>query len=143
MTTTTHPSAVERLAAALDIAMRRNLLVAQRSDAEHPSIADIVVEQGWSDAVRGMAESMLAERFGLDTADPTLAQDIEDGTELRLLREAAKKEPDETSVGVGQRWGDDGWTVSVARWGGPSTVMNGPTLAAAARACRDALEGAK
>lgn len=106
------------------------------------------IDDGWltlSDNGRAqMAAAILA-------ADPTLAQDIEDGTELRLLREALPEgergwgiyishSPERV---VGQ------WDVRVTRdpyFGddsGRRAIAIEGTLAAAARACREALEARK
>lgn len=78
------------------------------------------------------------------TADPDLAQDIEDGAALRRLRSACEA---------------GGWTFSVEPWyamehvgfrvclysrrGGSYTESTGPTIAAAADACRVALEASR
>lgn len=129
VTTTTHPSAAERLAASLHEAAPKN-------HAPGPLIRSIC--QG-SDAHLPQATAILA-------ADPTLASDIEDGTELRLLREAL---PERWYMSVGDFSGS--WTVGASddaifydRFDDtPNVQGTGPTLAAAAKACREALEATR
>lgn len=100
----------------------------------------------------GVRDANLAYARDLLAADPALAQAIEDGTELALLREA---------LPVG--WADPlitfqfyrfeaemSWSVGVQDCDAPEDAMGlahrsgyGPTLAEAARACREALEARK
>ncbi len=78
-------------------------------------------------------------------ADPTLAQDIEDGRALRELREALPDEWDDPLLTIQwYRWeGGPRWTVSPQDAAAEPSSVNragrGPTIAAAADACREAL----
>lgn len=101
-------TAAERLAAALADE-------AYQSDASHADIA--------------RATRILA-------ADPTLAQDIEDGRALRELREAL---PAGGYRFVEVRRAEDGEVAVTFYESGGEVIGYGPTIAAAADACREAL----
>lgn len=118
MTTTTHPSAVERLAAAL---------------FQAPDICPGDCENG---------EHRAADAAAILAADPTLASDIEDGTELRLLR-AALDDGEGTEVELSEDPSDDSSVRWMVRFLDAGQYGMGPTLAAAAKACREALEATR
>ena len=94
-------------------------------------------------AAAGMVTVATVYAEEMADADPDLAQDIEDGAALRRLREAL---PEGRSFQCG-------WSPSVqsfychdedAEWGGDIRVNGyGPTIAAAADACRVALEASR
>ena len=95
-------------------------------------------------AAAGMVTVATVYAEEMADADPDLAQDIEDGAALRRLRSACEA---------------GGWTFSVEPWyamehvgfrvclysrrGGSYTESTGPTIAAAADACRVALEASR
>ena len=74
------------------------------------------------------------------TADADLAQDIEDGAALRRLREAL---PEGGTLSLYQHLGDTPWAVAVYDDLGKRLRREGDTTAAAADACRVALEAGR
>lgn len=105
---------------------------------------EVTLPAGWRKVRTEHSMLSAAERLttvlDLLTADADLAQDIEDGAALRRLREAL---PEGWTLSLYQHLGDTPWAVAVYDDLGKRLRREGDTTAAAADACRVALEAGR